>query len=210
MKPHLLAALLLLTVVALCAEVEIELSTGSTFKGTLKQVTPQCIIVQTALGELKLTRAMLSPRCAASLRADATTGAPAKTKPAIGVQVVYRTKKLETDTQHTRYIHQEVTRSVGILDIKFTYVPTTGTVPARIEYEFIGDARGAARGTEIKIDGGVKLVELQNGTLETVQITSRPVTHGEGRMLREVGAEFKGYRVKIYVDGHLLLEESKP
>jgi len=210
MPTRIFFTMMLMTVMALCAEVEIELTTGSTFKGTLQQVTPQFIIVQTALGELKLTRAMLSPRCIASLRTDVTSSAPAATKPSIGVQVVYRTKKIETDTQHTRYIHQEVTRSVGILDIKFSYVPTTGTVPARIEYEFIGDARGAARGTAIKIDGGVKLVELQNGKLEAVQITSRPVTHGEGRMLREVGAELKGYRVKVYVGGHLLLEEAKP
>jgi hypothetical protein len=209
MKTRILILAVALAVMGRAAVVEIELITGSKFKGEVKKVTPELVVVQTAIGELKLTRAMLSPHCIASLRATATSGPATKSKPTLGVQVIYRTKKTDTETQHTRYIHQEVTRTVAILDIKFSYVPTTGSVPVRIEYEFLGEARGAARGTAVKIDGGVKLVDVAHGKTESIQIVSREITHGEGRQLREVGAQFTGYRIKVYAGGHLILEESK-
>lgn len=209
MKARILAGAALLNLAGLGAVVEIELITGSRFKGEVKQVTPEMVVVQTAIGELKLTRAMLAPHCIASLRATATSGPATKSKPTLGVQVIFRTKKIDTETQHTRHIHQEVTRTVAILDVRFNYVPTTGSVPVRIEYEFLGEARGAARGTAVKIDGGVKLLDVAHGKTEGIEIVSRAITHGKGRQLREVGAQFTGYRVKVYAGGHLILEESK-
>ena len=226
MKASIILALLLATMAAWAAEIEIELITGSKFNATLVKATPGIVIVQTAIGELRLTRQMLSPACRVAIArtaagdspapgATASTNAPAGTRPKVDIKLTFREKTLDIDNENARHVHKETRQKAGELDISFGYIPLNKTYAGRVDYVFTGEGQSAAmKGKLIEFDKGSKTFELKGNDKDPhVVIQSRQVNSVDARAggatLREAGIALKGYSVKVYLDNQLVFEEKK-
>lgn len=196
------------------AEVEIQLATGSRFKGEIKKLTSRFVIVQTKIGELKLTKDMLSPACRASLKAYANSK-PSSKKVDVNVKVSYKEKTLVREKSSFRRGGKRVFKEkAAVLTIRFDALPGGKNFSGRVEYEFTAEHRGAKKGKIIVIDKGIKSFDLQaNERNPEVIIQSKSVSHLEashtGDTLIERGIKLKGYRVKVYLEGNLVFEGEK-
>ena len=197
------------------AETELELVTGSRFKGEIKKLTSRYIIVDTKIGELKLTLNMLSPVCRASLKASNQQIASGE-KLDVDVKVSYRQKTLSKEKDSFRRgAKREYKQKAGILTISFDHLPGGKDYSGRVEYEFTAENRGRKkRGALISFDHGIKSFELKANEINPeVEIQSKSVSHVKashtGDKLGEGGAELKGYKVKVYLNGNLVHEEEK-
>jgi len=200
--------------IAAFAEVEIELITGSKFKGNVKKITKQYVIVETAIGELKLTPTMLSAACRRSLRTQPTTEV-SKEKPKVNVKVTYREKILERkkDTFRGGRKH-ELKRKSGVITVFLNDLPRGKSFSGYVEYTFKAEAKGRRRGEIIDFDKGIKRFEIEPNQREPkVEIESKSTTHFSakhtGDRIGERGVKLKGYSVKVYLDGHLVCEQEK-
>jgi len=197
------------------ADTEIELATGSRFIGTIKKLTPRYVIVDTKIGELKLTRQMLSPACRSSLKAFSQQEKTVGEKINADVKVSFKQKTISREkTSFRRGAKREFKQKAGIITIKFDKLPGGKSYSGRVEYTFTAESRGRKRGKIFDFDGGNKSFEIQaNQRNPEVVIQSKPVSHIEashtGDKLREGGSELKGYRVKVYLEGHLVYEGEK-
>jgi len=198
----------------LLADTEFELSTGSRFKGTIKKLTPKYVIVDTKIGELKLTRQMLSPRCRLSLKAFATQEKSDK-KINVNIKVNYKQKTISKEKNSFRRGRKNVFKQkAGILTIKFDALPGGKDYSGRVEYVFTAENKGRRKGKVFDLDSGIKSFEIQaNERNPEVVIQSKSVSHAKashtGNKIREGGAELKGYRVKVYLEGALVFEGEK-
>ncbi len=208
--------LLFLFIFAFCtfANTEIELVTGSRFKGEIKKLTSRFVIVDTKIGELKLTHQMLSPRCRSSLKAFATQKDSGE-KIDVNVKVNYKQKTLSKEkSSFRRGAKREFKEKAGVITIKFDALPGGKDYSGRIEYVFTAENRGRKKGKTFDLDSGIKSFEIQaNQRNPEVVIQSKSVSHMEtshtGDKLKEGGAELKGYRVKVYLEGNLVFEGEK-
>ena len=198
------------------AEIEIELATGSRFKAEIKKLTSKLVIVETKIGELKLTPKMLSPACRASLKAyykDKVKGDGEKIEVKVKVNFKEKTLERQKDTfKHGR--KRVVVKKTGILTVIFDALPAGKSFSGRIEYEFKAKNRGRNRGKVFVLDHGIKSFTLEsNERNPEVVIQSKPVTYVEashtGDTIREAGSELSGYRVKVYLEGNLVYEGEK-
>jgi hypothetical protein len=211
------SSLLLLFVIFslnLLADTEFELSTGSRFKGKIIKLTPKYVIVNTKIGELKLTRQMLSPRCRSSLKAFATQSDSGE-KINVNVKVSYKQKTLSKEKSSFRRGRKNVVKEkAGVLTIRLDALPGGKDYSGRVEYVFTAENRGRRKGKIFDLDSGIKSFEIQaNERNPEVIIQSRSVSHAEashtGDKIREGGVELKGYRVKVYLEGTLVFEGEK-
>jgi hypothetical protein len=213
---------LALSIIVLCAamasatEIEIELSTGSRFKGDLKSVTPRLVVVETAIGELKLKPSMLSPACRRLVAEAARADTPEAPLPDLGVKVDYRVKTLERDKDtRRRGGARELLRRAGVLSVTFETPPRDRVVKGYIEYVFTAEIRSQRdRGEVREFDRGRREFVLDpTEAAQPVEIISEGLTHTErghtGDTIAERGAEPKGYRVRVVADGQVVHEESK-
>ncbi|MCK5853478.1 hypothetical protein KAH27_10665 [bacterium] len=209
-------ALLFLTIFSLniFADTEIELATGSRFKGEIKKITSRYVIVETKIGELKLTKQMLSPRCRSSLKASMNQKDKGE-KIDADVKVSYKQKTLSKEKESFRRgAKREFKEKAGIITIRFDALPGGKDYSGRVEYVFTAENRGRKRGKYFDLDHGIKTFEIQaNQRNPEVIIQSKSVSHIEashtGDKLGERGAELKGYRVKVYLEGSLVFEGEK-
>jgi hypothetical protein len=209
--------LLLLCAALTCAgEIDIELVTGSRFPGTLKSVTARMVVVDTAIGELKLTPSMLSPACRRRVAEAARAGTSDAPLPDLGIKVSYRIKTVEREKDSFRGGgSREMRRRSGVLTVEFETPPRDRKVIGYIEYAFTGEVRSVQdRGDVREFDQGREEFVLDPTKSTTpVEIVSKPLTHLEaghtGDLVGESGAEPKGYSIKVVVDGRIVHEESK-
>ena len=196
------------------ADTEIELVTGSRFKGEIKKITSRYVIVETKIGELKLTKQMLSPACRSSLKTFVKQD-ESKEKIDANIKVSYKQKTLSKEKESFRRGAKRVFKQkAGILTIKFDALPGGKSYSGKIEYVFTAENRGKKRGKVYILDHGIKTFEIEaNQRNPEVIIQSKPVSHVEashtGDKLGESGVELKGYRVKVYLEGSLIYEEEK-
>ena len=210
-------ALLFLTIFSLniFANTEIELVTGSKFKGEIKKITSRYVIVETKIGELKLTKQMLSPACRSSLKAFAQQEKTDGKKIDANVKVSYKQKTLsKKKDSFRRGAKREFKEKAGILTIRFEALPGGKDYSGRVEYVFTAEGRGRKREKMFDLDHGIKTFKIQaNQRKPEVIIQSKSVAHIEtshtGDKWKEGGAELKGYRVKVYLEGSLIYEEEK-
>lgn len=199
---------------AVFAEVEIELSTGSRFKAKIKKLTSKYVIVNTKIGELKLTREMLSPACRASLKAYSKSKSKGE-KIDAKVKVLYKEKTLSREKETFKRGRKKViVEKAGVLTITFSALPGGKSFSGRIEYEFTAQNRGRKRGKVYILDRGIKTFTIEpNERNPEIIIQSKSVTHAEashtGDTIRELGSELKGYRVKVYLEGKMIYEGEK-
>jgi len=196
------------------ADTEIELVTGSKFEGKIKKITSRFVIVDTKIGELKLTKQMLSPACRSSLKNFMSQNKSGE-KIDADVKVSYKQKTLSKEKNSLRRgVKRVYKQKAGILTIKFDALPGGKNFSGRIEYVFTSESRGRKRGKVYILDHGIKTFEIEaNQRNPEVVIQSKPVSHVEvshtGDKLGESGVELKGYRVKVYLEGSLVHEEEK-
>jgi|GEM_PF-1517425 len=213
MKFYICIFALLLSFAAI-AEVEIELVTGSKFKGKVKKLTGKYVVIDTEIGELKLTRSMLSSNCRKSLLAQSKTEV-SKEKPKVNVKVTYREKTLERDkSTFKRGRKHELKRKAGVITVFFNDLPRGKSFSGYVEYVFKAESVARKRGETLEFDKGVKRFEIEPNELEPkVEIESKSVTHfsakHSGDRIGERGAKLKGYSIKVYLDGHLVYEGEK-
>ncbi len=204
--------------IAAFAEVEIELATGSKFKGNVKELTRQFVIVDTKIGELKLTRSMLSPACRRSLRSQPPTEESKevpKEKPKVNVKVSYREKMLDREKDVGRHGRKhELKRKAGVITVFLNDLPRGKSFSGYVEYSFRAEATARRRGEKIDFDKGVKRFEIEPNQAEPkIEIESKAITHFSakhtGDRIGERGMKLKGYSVKVYLDGFLVCEQEK-
>jgi len=207
----LIFALLSLNILA---DTEFELSTGSRFKGKIKKLTPKFVIVETKIGELKLTKQMLSPRCRAALKAFATKNDSGE-KINVNVKVSYKQKTLSKEKSSFKHGRKNVVKEkAGVLTVRLDALPGGKDYSGRVEYVFTAENKGRKKGKVFDLDSGIKSFEIPaNERNPEVVIQSKSVSHAKashtGDKIREGGAELKGYRVKVYLEGNLVFEGEK-
>jgi len=196
------------------SEIEIELVTGSKFKGNVTKTNKKFVIVDTAIGELKLTRAMLSPECQRTLRIQ-TASNVSKEKPEVNVKVTYKEKILEREKESGRRGRKrQLERKAGVIIVFFNDLPRGKSFSGYVEYKFKAEATAKNRGEIIDFDKGIKRFEIEANQMDpNVEIESKSITHisakRTGNKIGERGMKLKGYSVKVYLDGHLVYEGEK-
>ena len=196
------------------AEIEFQLVTGSRFKGNLIKANKKLVVIDTAIGELKLKPSMLSPECLRALREQRSTEVSDK-KPFVNIKVNYREKMLERDKDVGRHGRKrEIKRKAGVITVYFNDLARGEKISGYIEYKFKAEATAIKRGKIIDFDTGIKRFEFEPNQLEPkVEIESTPVTHFSakhtGSRIGERGLKLKGYSIKVYLNGHLVYEGEK-
>ena len=196
------------------SQIEIELVTGSKFKGNVTKINKKFVIVETAIGELKLTRAMLSPECQRALQTQKASDV-SKEKPDVNVKVTYKEKILEREKESGRRGRKrKLERKAGVIIVYFNDLPRGKSFSGYVEYKFKAEATAKKRGEIIDFDKGIKHFEIEENQMNpNVEIESKSITHVSanrtGNKIGERGLKLKGYGVKVYLDGHLVYEGEK-